>query len=54
MIRLHCYILQSGQIEQSIILRILDDNEPELTEYFTVELANPSGGALLANTAVSN
>lgn len=46
-------MLQSGQIERSIILRVLDDNEPEILEYFTVELANPGGGALLANTAVS-
>lgn len=46
--------MQSGQIERSIILRVLDDNEPELTEYFTVELTNPTGGALLADTAVSN
>lgn len=30
-----------------------DDSEPELMEYFTVELANPTGGALLADTAVS-
>lgn len=45
---------QSGQVERSIILRVLDDNEPELLEYFTVELTTPSGGALLANTAVSS
>ena len=46
-------VLQSGQIERSIILRVRDDSEPELMEYFTVELANPTGGALLADTAVS-
>ena len=53
-IRLNYYrVTQSGQIEQSIILRVLDDDEPEILEYFTVELTNPSGGALLANNAVS-
>jgi len=45
---------QSGEVEQSIILRVLDDDEPELLEYFTVELTTPGGGALLANTAVSS
>ena len=51
--RLTIIVLQSGQIERSIILRVRDDSEPELMEYFTVELANPTGGALLADTAVS-
>ena len=53
-VRFNCYHnTQSGQIEQSIILRVLDDDVPEILEYFTVELTNPSGGALLASNAVS-
>jgi len=41
-------------VEQSVIIRVLDDDVPELLEYFTLELTDPLGGALLAGTAVSS
>ena len=35
--------------QRTVQINIIDDNIPELAEYFTIHLANPQGGSALIN-----
>ncbi|KAI8777860.1 G-protein coupled receptor 98, partial [Biomphalaria glabrata] len=44
-------IFQEGESRNSVMITIIDDNEPEPDETFEVILANPSNGALLGQAS---
>ena len=44
---------ENGESEKSVTIQILNDNVPELEEYFTIHLENPQGGkAVISSTNV--
>lgn len=39
----------NGETQKLVSIQVLDDNVPELREYFTIHLENPQGGKALIN-----
>ena len=39
----------NGQTDKTISIQVLDDQVPEIDEYFTITLVNPQGGVAIFN-----
>lgn len=39
----------NGETQKAVTVQVLNDNIPELREYFTIHLENPQGGQALIN-----